>query len=97
MNTTSILTTDKQARYLMILLQQNGYSTNYMDAGFRRLGATMRERSGRVDSWVRNLGIARAAALIDQLKKPEPEPAPRKAAAKPLKRKVAKKAKKARR
>lgn len=61
--------TEKQARFLMFLLSKNGYSTRYMDSSFKSLGATMCERSGSVESWIRNLDIARASSLIDQLKK----------------------------
>lgn len=61
-------TSEKQARYIMFLLAKNGYSTRFMDSSFKRLGATMRERSGTVEGWVRNLGMARASSLIDQLK-----------------------------
>lgn len=69
-------TTDRQARYLMRLLAENGYSIEYMDGGFKRLGARMRERSGRVVDWVRDLGSARASALIDFLKqRDDDEPA----------------------
>lgn len=60
--------TDKQIRYAMYLLGQAGYSTRYMDARFKRLGASMRERSGSVEAWVRGLGVGGCSALIDQLK-----------------------------
>lgn len=60
--------TDKQVRYVMVLLSRRGYSTRYMDASFKALGATMRERSGTVEDWVRNLDIARVSSLIEQLK-----------------------------
>lgn len=60
--------TEKQVRYLLVLLGRAGYSTRFMDGSFRRLGASMRERSGRVEDWLRGLTIAEASALIDQLK-----------------------------
>lgn len=61
--------TEKQTRYVMFLLKQNGYSTRFMDSRFKALGATMRERSGSVESWVRGLDVGRASELINRLKK----------------------------
>ncbi len=61
--------TDKQANFIMSLLAQKGYSTKYMNAQFKALGATMRERSGRVEDWVRRLSVGDASKLIDQLQK----------------------------
>jgi hypothetical protein len=60
--------TDKQAAYIMHLLDQNGFPTRYMTAQFKALGATMRERSGSVRDWVSGLSGAQASALIDRLK-----------------------------
>jgi hypothetical protein len=60
--------TDKQIRYAMHLLAQAGYSTRWMDRQFSKLGATMRERSGTVDSWLRNMNRVEISQLIDQLK-----------------------------
>lgn len=57
--------TEKQVRYLLHLLAKSGYSTTWMNARFKSLGASMRERSGRVDEWLRSLSIAQASALID--------------------------------
>lgn len=62
------MATEKQVRYVMFLLDQQGFSTRYMDASFKALGATMRERSGSVESWVRGLDFGRASSLIDTLK-----------------------------
>lgn len=59
--------TDKQVRFIMVLLGKAGYSTRYMDARFKRLGAKMRERSGSVESWVRSRTVAEASQLIDEL------------------------------
>jgi hypothetical protein len=59
---------DKQVRFLLYLLDKHGFSTRYMDARFKALGATMRERSGSVESWLRSRTITEASALIDQLK-----------------------------
>lgn len=52
----------------MFLLDKAGYSTRYMDARFKELGATMRERSGRVEDWVKGLSSPEASRLIDKLK-----------------------------
>ena len=62
------MATEKQVRYVMFLLGQKGYSTRFMDSSFKELGATMRERSGSVESWVRSLDSARVSNLIDTLK-----------------------------
>lgn len=62
------MATEKQVRYVMFLLSQRGYSTNWMNAEFKALGATMRERSGKVESWVRGLDFNRVSNLIDTLK-----------------------------
>lgn len=61
--------TDKQVRYALMLLSKAGYSTRFMDSRFKELGATMRERSGAVEGWLRGKNIAEMSALIDQLKK----------------------------
>lgn len=37
---------EKQVRYALHLLDKAGYSTRFMDARFKNLGATMRQRSG---------------------------------------------------
>ncbi len=62
------MASDKQVRYLMHLLSKAGYSTRYMDARFKSLGATMKERSGSVEDWLRSRSSADASALIDRLK-----------------------------
>ena len=62
------MATEKQVRYLLFLLKENGYSTTWMNSQFKALGATMRERSGKVEDWLRFLDIATASSLIDQLK-----------------------------
>lgn len=61
--------TQKQIAYLMHLLANAGYSTSYMDASFKRLGATMRERSGSVSDWLASRTIAEASSLIETLKR----------------------------
>jgi hypothetical protein len=65
------MATEKQVRYLLYLLKQNGYSTTWMNRNFKELGASMRERSGRVENWLRNLDVATASELIDRLKSRE--------------------------
>lgn len=62
------MATEKQIRYVMFLLSQRGFSTRFMDESFKALGATMRERSGSVEGWVRNLDFGRVSSLIDTLK-----------------------------
>lgn len=60
--------TDKQIRYALLLLSQKGYSTRFMDSSFKKLGATMRERSGSVEGWLRGMDVARCSNLIESLK-----------------------------
>ena len=61
--------TYKQVRYALHLLDENGYSTRWMDSRFKSLGATMRERSGSVESWLRSRNVAEISRIIGQLKK----------------------------
>ena len=63
------MATEKQVSYLLCLLRKNGYSTEWMDASFKRLGARMRERSGSVEDWLKSLNVGTASSLIDDLKK----------------------------
>lgn len=60
--------TAKQVSYAMILLEKSGYSTRYMGAKFKNLGATMRERSGTVRNWLENKSVSDLSKLIDDLK-----------------------------
>ena len=60
--------TEKQIRYAMYLLDKAGFSTRYMNAQFKELGATMRERSGSVESWLASRNIQEMSHLIDNLK-----------------------------
>lgn len=59
--------TDKQVRYLMVLLGRAGYPTEWMCSRHKALGASMRERQGRVEDWLRGMSIARASGLIEHL------------------------------
>lgn len=60
--------TEKQINYALSLLAKAGYSTRYMNASFKELGASMRERSGLVKDWLANMNRAEISALIDRLK-----------------------------
>lgn len=60
--------TDKQVRYVLHLMSKNGYSTNWMSSEHKALGATMRERQGKVEDWLRNMDFSRISRLIDTLK-----------------------------
>lgn len=60
--------TEKQINYALALLGKAGYSTKYMNASFKELGASMRERSGLVKDWLANMTKAEVSALIDRLK-----------------------------
>lgn len=62
------MATQKQVDYALILLGSRGYDVRWMDRTFAALGATMRERSGSVENWLRRKNVAEMARLIDQLK-----------------------------
>jgi hypothetical protein len=63
------LATRKQIGYAWMLLRQAGYSTKGMDsAAFAQLGATVRERSGTVEDWLKGMSAAKASRLIQWLK-----------------------------
>lgn len=59
--------TDKQVSYALYLLRDAGYPTRYMSAQYKALGATMRERSGTVEAWLRSMDRPRISALITRL------------------------------
>lgn len=59
--------TEKQVRYIMWLLNRAGYPTDWMSSRHKALGATMRERSGRVLDWVQSLDRFRASKVIHAL------------------------------
>jgi DNA-binding MarR family transcriptional regulator len=61
------MATEKQVRYLLFLLKKNGYSTKWMNREFKELGASMRERTGTVEHWLRSLDVATASELIKRL------------------------------
>lgn len=60
--------TDKQIRFALHLLDRAGFSTRYMDRHFAQLGAGMRQRSGTVEDWLRNMSSVECSRLIDTLK-----------------------------
>lgn len=57
----------KQVSFALQLLAEAGYSVKYMDQRFKALGATMRERSGSVTSWLEAKSSAEVSALIADL------------------------------
>lgn len=59
---------EKQISYILSLLDQKGFGSKWMDARFKALGATMRERSGSVRSWLEKMSGYEASKLIDKLK-----------------------------
>ena len=63
--------TERQINYAMLLLDKAGYSTRFMDSRFKSLGATMRERSGSVEAWLRSKKGFELSRLIDTLKSQE--------------------------
>lgn len=63
--------TEKQISYALFLLDKTGYGSRWMNARFKELGATMRERSGRVEDWVRGRSSRELSKIIDMLKRQE--------------------------
>ena len=61
--------TPKQVAYAMSLLGKAGYSTRYMNSSFTAIGATMRQRSGTVESWLSNMPSGQISSLITKLQK----------------------------
>ena len=61
------MATPKQVNYVMMLLGRKGFSTKWMNASFADLGASMKERQGKVEDWVRSMDVGRASQLIDRL------------------------------
>lgn len=62
------MASDKQVRYALALMRAAGISTTWMASEHKVLGATMRQRQGRVEDYVRSLDSASASELIDRLK-----------------------------
>jgi len=60
--------TEKQINYALFLLDKNGYSTKFMNASYKNLGATRKECSGLVIDWLKNLTSVRISNLISDLK-----------------------------
>ena len=63
------MATTKQVTYALSLLAKNGYPTTYMNSRFSQLGATMRQRSGTVENWLRGMQVGEISALITKLQK----------------------------
>ena len=61
--------TEKQVRFALALLDETGYGCRYMDSRFKELGATMNERSGPVEVWLKSMYRHEVARLIDSLKR----------------------------
>ena len=59
--------TPKQVAYALHLLGEAGYGTDWMRSEHKALGATMRERSGTVEGWLRKMNRARISSLIKTL------------------------------
>jgi hypothetical protein len=62
------MATEKQVSYALYLMRKAGYSTDWMRSEHKALGATMRERSGRVVDWLSGMDRQRISKLIDDLK-----------------------------
>ncbi|HLR83393.1 MAG TPA: hypothetical protein VK059_00505 [Nocardioidaceae bacterium] len=60
--------TTKQVNYALALLDKAGYDTRLMNCTFKKLGATMRQRSGSVENWLNNMTRREVSSLIDELK-----------------------------
>lgn len=61
------MASQKQVGYVFHLLAEAGYPTKFMSAQFSDLGATMRECSGTVESWLEDMTSPQISQLIDQL------------------------------
>lgn len=61
------MASEKQVGYALSLLSKRGYSTTFMAANFGSLGATMRERGGKVEDWLRGMDSHRISKLIATL------------------------------
>jgi len=61
------MATYKQVNLVLARLHEAGYSTDYMDSTFKALGATMRERSGSVEGWVKKMNNGQVQALLEKL------------------------------
>ena len=61
------MATEKQVQFALSLLHRAGFGTRFMDSSFKELGATMRERSGGVQDWLRGKSAAEVSDLIKTL------------------------------
>ena len=59
--------TEKQVNYALVLLRKHGYGTRWMSARFKLLGATCRERSGKVEDWLEGMNRAEISGVIGRL------------------------------
>lgn len=66
------MATEAQIDYAIALLKKNGFSIRFMDAKFKELGASMRERQGSVRNWLTNMEKAEISDLITKLKEMKP-------------------------
>ena len=62
------MATTKQVSYALVLMARAGFPTRFIGREHKELGAGMRERSGSVEAWLRNMSVGDASALIDKLK-----------------------------
>jgi len=62
------MATEKQVSYALYLMRKAGYSTDWMRSEHKALGASMRERSGKVVDWLASMDRQRISELIDDLK-----------------------------
>jgi hypothetical protein len=60
--------TAKQIAYALVLLSKAGYSTKFMDASFKNLGASMRECGGTVQDWLAGMDGGKVSKLITELR-----------------------------
>ena len=62
------MATEKQVKYCLYLLEKNGYDTKWMDATYKRLGATMNERRGSPEAWLEGKTNSEISNLISRLR-----------------------------
>jgi len=62
------MATEKQVAYALSLMRKAGFGTDWMRSEHKALGASMRERSGKVVEWLASMDRTRISELIDDLK-----------------------------
>lgn len=59
--------TSKQITFALALMRKKGVPCQWMCSTHKQFGASMRERSGRVEDWLKSMTKARISGLIEEL------------------------------